>query len=131
MSLTSRRRFLSLAAACTAVSATAGVAWAGNGREAASGRPGQAAGITGQFQETYKGRDIRITEPSADAPVGRLPMETVLIDGVSLHVSKKRNGFTTAVEHFRPVRSLREAARNSVDALQGAVLIPVGHHHGS
>ena len=107
-----RRRFLSLAAL--------GVA----------GLPlvtsGQVSAIE-TFDEVYQGR--RIQGAVFAGAERHLPPQSVLIDGRSLHVMRNADGcFISAVDHYRPVRALRELACKAVEVLDGAQLVPA--HHG-
>lgn len=112
-----RRRFLSLTAF-----GVAGVAFA---TPVVMSAPGKASGIE-HFDEIYQGR--RIQGLVVAGHERHLPPQSVLIDGRPLHVMRDGSGcFTSAVDHYRPVRSLREVARKAVDLLQGAEL-STGHH---
>ncbi|WP_089958051.1 tyrosinase family oxidase copper chaperone [Lentzea xinjiangensis] len=100
----------------------AGVAFAAPAAMSASG---QASGVE-HFDEIYRAR--RIQGLVVVGHERHLPPQSVLIDGRPLHVMRDGNGcFTSAVDHYRPVRSLKEVARKAVDLLQGAEL-RTGHH---
>jgi hypothetical protein len=119
VTLPNRRRFLSMTAL-----GVAGVALAVPLITSANAE----ASAVETFDEIYLGR--RIQGVLSAGTERHLPPESVLIDGRPLHVMRDSNGcFISSVDHYRPVRTLREVARKAVELLDGARLV-TGHHHG-
>jgi hypothetical protein len=87
------------------------------------------AGPPSEVGEIYKGRRITIV-PAGLAAAGHrrgAHADTVLIDGVPLHVMANDDGtYTSVVNHYESHRSLRRLAHAAVDDLGGARLV---HQH--
>jgi hypothetical protein len=76
-----------------------------------------AAHDDGDYTETYRGRLIRITEH-----------DSVHIDGRRLHLTKLGEGaYLSAMCHYELRSTPLAAARQAVDQLRGANLLPTGH----
>lgn len=124
-----RRNVMKGVAGAAAVAAVpTAVVYAGSetdGEPAAAHGHHESGQREGEYTETYKGRTITVSD--AD--------ETVRIDGQQLHLMKMGEGaYLSAMCHYRMVATPLDAARQAVDELRGAQLLPTGsgqgtHHH--
>lgn len=79
-----------------------------------------AGSASGEYTETYQGREIRVTTVSGE--------DAVFVDGRRLHLMKfADDAYLSSMCHYRMAPNPLDAARTAVRELRGADLLPIGH----